>query len=125
MKAFKEKQPLIVVGGKAGDFCGEHMAGGNLVLLGLNLKPDEVLIGDYVGTGMHGGTIYIRGEVPAANLGKEVKVVEVADDDQKFLETAITEFAGYFGEDAKTILKSKFNKLIPFNKRPYGNMYAY
>ena len=26
MKAYKEKQPLIVIGGKAGDFFGEYMA---------------------------------------------------------------------------------------------------
>ena len=125
MKAFKEKQPLIVIGGTAGNFFGEYMAGGNLILLGLNLKPGEDLAGDYVGTGMHGGTIYIRGEVPADNLGKEVKIVELNDDDRTFLQEAITEFARYFSMDAEAILKSKFNKLIPSNKRPYGNMYAY
>lgn len=125
MKAYKEKQPLIVIGGKAGDFFGEYMAGGNLVLLGLNLKPGEALTGDYVGTGMHGGTMYVRGEIPSYNLGKEVKVEHLDDTDHSFLKKVVEEFAGYFGEDADEILGSKFIKLIPYNKRPYGNLYAY
>jgi len=124
MKAYQDKQPLIVVGGKAGDFLGEYMAGGNLILLGLDLKPNESLTGDYVGTGMHGGTIYIRGEIPAHQLGKEVKVTTLDSNDQTFLEKIITEYAGYFKLDTKQILNKQFTKLIPFNKRPYGNLYA-
>jgi glutamate synthase domain-containing protein 3 len=125
MKAYKEKQPLIVVGGKAEDFLGEYMAGGTLVLLGLNLKPGEVIVGDYVGTGMHGGAIYIRGEVPAYHLGKEIKCVELNETDFSFLKNVVTEFAGYFKEDVDKILQSKFIKLISSNKRPYGTMYVY
>jgi glutamate synthase domain-containing protein 3 len=125
MKAYKEKQPLIVIGGNAGDFFGEYMAGGNLVLLGLNLRPGESITGDYVGTGMHGGTIYVRGEIPADNLGKEVKVEELTDTDRSFLKPVIEEFSGYFGENAAAIMESRFIKLIPYNKRPYGNLYAH
>ncbi len=124
MKAYQDKQPLIVVGGKAGDFLGEYMAGGNLVLLGLDLKPNQPLTGDYVGTGMHGGTIYIRGKISAHLLGKEVKVTTLEPEDHAFLEQAITEYAGYFNLNAQEILQQEFTKLIPFNKRPYGNLYA-
>lgn len=125
MKAFQDKKPLIVIGGKAGDFFGEYMAGGTLVLLGLNLKPGEDIVGNFVGTGMHGGEIFIRGEVEPFRLGKEVKAVEPTADDQKRLREIIGDFACYFNLNAEKILAQPFIKLIPYNKRPYGTLYAY
>ncbi|MDR2860266.1 MAG: hypothetical protein LBV66_00340, partial [Elusimicrobiota bacterium] len=59
MKEYKEMKPLIVIGGKAGDFLGEYMAGGTIILLGLGLNKGEDLTGKYCGTGMHGGKIYL------------------------------------------------------------------
>ncbi|MBC7292952.1 MAG: hypothetical protein H5T84_02385, partial [Thermoleophilia bacterium] len=61
MKAFGDNRPLIVVGGRTGDFLGEYMAGGEIVVLGLETIASPV--GSYVGTGMHGGVMYIRGPV--------------------------------------------------------------
>ncbi len=52
MKEYEAKRPAIVIGGDAGTFLGEYMAGGIIVLAG---TP-----GDYLGTGMHGGVIYLR-----------------------------------------------------------------
>ena len=54
MKGVKKQSPTIVVGGTAGDFFGEYMAGGVLILLGLN-NDGRPIVGDYLGTGMHGG----------------------------------------------------------------------
>ena len=51
MKQFQGKCPAIVIGGDAGNFLGEYLAGGIIVLLG---EP-----GAYLATGMHGGTIYL------------------------------------------------------------------
>lgn len=124
MKAYKEKRPLIVVGGRAGAFFGEYMAGGIMFLLGLNLEPGEEIVGNFCGTGMHGGVIYIRGEVQPFKLGKEVKVVELGREDEQVIRNCIEQFAGYFGKDASKILAKPFSKLIPFNTRPYGNLYA-
>ncbi|RKY64807.1 MAG: hypothetical protein DRP99_01405, partial [Candidatus Latescibacterota bacterium] len=53
MKAYKDLFPVVVVGGRAKDFLGEYMAGGLLVVLGLDCGDE--LVGDFVGTGMHGG----------------------------------------------------------------------
>ena len=39
MKEYLDKVPKVVIGTKAGDFLGEYMAGGRVVVLGLGLKP--------------------------------------------------------------------------------------
>jgi len=49
------------------DYLGEYMAGGVIVVLGMNVKG--VPVGSFVGTGMVGGRIYIRGKVPTSRLG--------------------------------------------------------
>lgn len=124
MKEYKEKIPAIVIGGTAGDFLGEYMAGGIVVVLGLGLKEREDIVGDYCGTGMHGGVMYIRGQIPEYNLGKEVKIVEMTDEDKALVRGYVERYAAYFGGNVKSILSKPFNKLIPYNKRPYGNLYT-
>ncbi len=123
MKEYKDMIPAIVVGGNAGSFFGEYMAGGVLIVLGLDGGTE--LVGDYCGTGMHGGVMYLRGKVPSYKLGKEVKSVELNDEDTRQLTSYITNFADYFGYKADEILKAKFTKLIPYNTRPYGNLYTH
>ncbi len=123
MKEYRGKRPCLVVGGTAQDFLGEYMAGGLLVVLGLNMKDEKYHKAKFVGTGMHGGTIYIRGEV--THLGKEVEIVDLKEDDRRLLRSLVEEFCGYFGFDPNEILEQKFSKLIPVSHRPYGRLYAY
>ncbi len=125
MKEYKEKKPVIVIGGTAQDFLGEYMAGGVLILLGLNLGEGESHRTKYVGTGMHGGVIYVRGDIAAWQLGKEVGICELGEADDDILNKYIVEFAGEFGYDADKILGDKFIKLYPRLLRPYGRLYAY
>jgi glutamate synthase domain-containing protein 3 len=99
------------------------MAGGILILLGLG-KGEEDVVGDYCGTGMHGGVMYIRGHVPAHKLGKEVKVMEPTDEDYITINKYVKRYAEYFGGNSNEILNKPFKKLIPFDKRPYGNLYT-
>ncbi|AEA47300.1 GltB/FmdC/FwdC-like GXGXG domain-containing protein [Archaeoglobus veneficus] len=124
MKEYKDKIPVLVVGGTSQDFLGEYMAGGRVILLGLTLKKPKHKA-YYIGTGMHGGVIYIRGEVEEHQLGKEVGVVDMEEEDWKTLERYVGEFSTYFGYDADEILAEKFMKLLPVTKRPYGRIYAY
>ncbi len=123
MKGYRGKKPCLVVGGTAQDFLGEYMAGGVLVVLGLNLKDDKHHKAKFVGTGMHGGTIYIRGEV--THLGKEVEIVNLEEDDRLLLRSLVGEFCSHFGFDPNEILEHKFCKLVPVSYRPYGRLYAY
>ena len=125
MKEYQNKKPLVVIGGTAQDFLGEYMAGGVLILLGLNLKAGEQHKANYIGTGMHGGVIYIRGEVQQFQLGKEVGVAELNENDYLVLKELVGEFANYFAYDGEEILKYKFTKLFPLYLRPYGQLYAY
>jgi len=125
MKEYEDKKPVLVIGDTAQDFLGEYMAGGILILLGLNLKTGENHKANYIGTGMHGGVIYLRGAVNDYQLGKEIGVSELDDKDFLNLEKYVSEFAAHFGCDAQDILKQKFIKLFPLYLRPYGRLYAY
>jgi len=123
MKENGNKKPILVVGGTAQDFLGEYLAGGILVILGLTLKEGENHKAKFVGTGMHGGIIYLRGEV--THTGKEVKIMELEEGDRALLRPIVEEFCSYFKFDAESLLAGEFKKLVPFSTRPYGRLYAY
>ncbi len=123
MKEYMDKKPIMVVGGTGQDFLGEYMAGGILLVLGLTLKSGESHRARYVGTGMHAGIMYIRGEV--THLGKEVKVLDVNKSDLKIIGRLVEEYCSYFKADYNKIMAGKFTKLAPFSHRPYGRIYAY
>ncbi len=125
MKAYMEKLPTIVVGGKAGDFLGEYMAGGIILLLGMfSDKPSEPIAGRSLGTGMHGGVIYVRGEVPKEQIGPGLTAQPCDADDMKTIEGIVKEYAKELKLDPKEILSGSFVKIRPFSHRPYGNLYV-
>jgi glutamate synthase domain-containing protein 3 len=133
MKSYQEKVPVIVIGGSSGNFLGEYMAGGVIILLGLYRQElthfpysgKNQLVGDYVGTGMHGGTIYIRGDVEGYKLGKEVKKMKLDEDDFTLLKKYVDNYCSYFKTDCSDMNIRDFVKLIPFSHRPYGKLYTY
>lgn len=136
MKSYLDKFPVIVIGGKAGHFLGEYMAGGIIIILGINnpinpmkkfyLFDDDEIAGDYIGTGMHGGTIFLRGEINNHKLGKEIIKSKINKEDEEILKKYIDNYFGYFGSADKNKVKlSDFIKLTPFSNRPYGKLYAY
>ena len=125
MKGYEDKKPALVIGGTAQDFLGEYMAGGILILLGLTLKEGEQHKARFVGTGMHGGVIYIRGGIDDYQLGKEVGKAELDDEDNKLLERLVARYAGYFNIKMDEIMNQGFTKLFPRWLRPYGRLYAY
>jgi glutamate synthase domain-containing protein 3 len=123
MKEYLDKRPCLVVGGTAGDFLGEYMAGGVMLVLGLNLGEKKRHQARFVGTGMHGGVIYVRGEVD--HLGKEVEASTVNEGDMRLISELTSEFCKYFGCDYESIMRDRFTKIAPISRRPYGNLYAY
>jgi len=124
MKSYRDQVPIVVAGGRAGDFFGEYMAGGLLVLLGLG-EGEGAVAGNYLGTGMHGGTIYVRGEITDHQLGSEVREFPLCDDDVKMLADLLAEFAADVEIDLTGVEPDQFKKLQPFSHRPYGNLYCY
>jgi glutamate synthase domain-containing protein 3 len=125
MKEYQDSVPVLIIGGTAGRFLGEYMAGGILIVLGLNRKSNEPLTGDYLGTGMHGGVIYLREKPEKDILGKEVAVFDADDNDYAKIMPFLEEYCEYFNYDVQEILKQPFYKLLPVSKRPYGRLYAY
>ena len=71
MKAYKDKQPKLVIGGSAGCFLGEYQAGGTIIVLGLGCEKGKAPVGGFCGTGMHGGKIFVRGTFPKENIYKK------------------------------------------------------
>ncbi len=131
MKSYKKKVPVIIIGGAAGNFLGEYMAGGIIVVMGIsnNNHPGNMfgcrdIAGNYIGTGMHGGIIYIRGKIEGYKLGKEVKKMPISKNDEKILNKYISNYKKYFNTPEKINLND-FIKLIPYSHRPYGKLYAY
>lgn len=125
MKGYGDKESALVIGGTAQDFVGEYMAGGTLVILGLNLGEGEQHKANFIGTGMHGGAIYLRGGVSDFQLGKEVGRAELTEADRKVVTGLVGQFGDHFGLDAQEIMKQEFTKLFPRWLRPYGRLYAY
>lgn len=125
MKSFKDQEPVIIIGGTAGDFLGEYMAGGVLILLGLEADDGQPLAGNYLGTGMHGGRIFVRGEVDPHQLGAEVGVRELSEADCKQLTALLKEYCQDLNLDYEQVTERDFIKLVPVSHRPYGKLYAY
>ena len=125
MKEYQDKKPVLVIGGTAQDFLGEYMAGGILILLGLGLAEGQRHQARFIGTGMHAGAIYLRGDIAQSQLGKEVGMTEVSEQDRPTLERYVGEFAAHFSYQLDEIMGKKFVKLSPRWLRPYGTLYAY
>lgn len=124
MKAFKKHIPIIIIGGTARDFLGEYQAGGVIILLGLG-RDGKRPAGNYIGTGMHGGVIYIQGEVDPFQLGKEVSMSPINEMDEERLRIYLKEYCEDFGLPLDGVMGNKFIKLLPTYLRPYGRIYAY
>lgn len=125
MKAYEDNVPKIVIGGKAGDFLGEYMAGGIILLLGMfSGKPDAPIAGRSLGTGMHGGVIYVRGEVPESVLGPNLHTQPADAEDLAVIRRLVEEYASALDLNAEDILGENFVTIRPFSHRPYGNLYV-
>lgn len=109
------------------------------------------IAGNYVGTGMHGGLIYLRGEVEPHQLGKEVKAVRLElggagqeviagagpggvrlgpgelPSDREALQRYLGDFCSRLCPEltAEELLAGTWTKLVPTTSRPYGRLYAY
>jgi glutamate synthase domain-containing protein 3 len=125
MKQYVEPVPAVVIGGTVGDYAGEYMAGGVLVILGLDRPDGKGLTGRLLGTGMHGGMIFLRGDIRDDQMGKEISRVSMEPADHDRLKSLVESFSEYFGTDAGEILSQPFTKLMATSSRPYGRLYVY
>jgi glutamate synthase domain-containing protein 3 len=122
MKEYKEKKPAIIIGGKVGSFLGEYLAGGIIVVLGIDSV--DLPMGNFAGTGMHGGCIFIRTDHELAGLPKQVVVSIASAGDLQEIVPLLTEFAEHFGMEADTFAGDRFYILKPNAKNPYKQLYT-
>ncbi|MGZ4881252.1 MAG: GltB/FmdC/FwdC-like GXGXG domain-containing protein [Halobacteriota archaeon] len=125
MKTYKSSVPIIVAGGRAGDFLGEYMAGGIIIILGIhNAAQRTELLGDWVATGQHGGAIYVRGGVDDDKLGNGAAQFPMTADDEITVKKVLTEYCRVFDLSLDSVLKTEFTKIAPVSHRPYAALYA-
>lgn len=122
MKAYKSHLPVMVIGGSAGSFLGEYQAGGIIIVLGIACEGP--VIGNFCGTGMHGGKIYLRCEEIKMRLPEQVKVSIADEADIEEIKQYIEKFAELFGEDREGLLTSKYYVLEPNSANPYKQLYV-
>jgi glutamate synthase domain-containing protein 3 len=130
MKEYKNKRPVVVYGGVVKEFFGEYMAGGLLVALGLQEKdgkwennPMQIARGS-LGTGIHGGAIYLRGEVDPSWLGVAAVISEISSKDKRLLDKAIKEFCKHFNAPSELIYSKEFTKIAAGSARPFAHFYC-
>ena len=135
MKAYKDKFPVIVIGGKAGSFLGEYQAGGMIIVLGLDTKAggsgdrDKYdmrgkIVGFYPCTGMHGGKMFLRSDCSGVNFPGQVSARPATAEDLKEIEEYVTEYCRLFGCDAEKVLAGSFTVVTPDSRNPYKQMYV-
>jgi glutamate synthase domain-containing protein 3 len=123
MKEYDTKRPILVVGGSSRAFLGEYMAGGLIIVLGLDGRPPVEERG--IGSGIHGGEIYIRGEVPAHLLGVGATEKPASAGERERIAPCLREFAGFFGLDAEPLLADEYVRISPASNRPFANKYTW
>lgn len=124
MKEYKEKVPVLIVGGTAGSFLGEYQAGGRIVVLGLDTEGGPV-VGRFCGTGMHGGKIFLRCNDLPADLPAQVMAAEARPEDRAELRELLTDFCREFERDMEDVLNHRFYVLTPNTSNPYKQLYTY
>lgn len=122
MKAYADKNPVIVIGGKCGSFLGEYQAGGTIIALGLGCEDSDVL-GYFCGTGMHGGKIFVRCNSLTAKVAKQVCVTKAEEADLADIKQYISEYCRLFGVSEEKIYSKGFFMLAPNTSNPYNQLY--
>lgn len=122
MKEYKDKIPLMIIGGSAGSFLGEYQAGGIIIVLGL--CTNGRLVSNFPCTGMHGGKVYFRGDPNCNTFPKNICLRKATEEDMECIKDSIAEYAKIFGIDKETILSTPFTVATPDSNNPYKQMYV-
>ena len=123
MKAYKEKVPVMIIGGCTGSFLGEYQAGGVIIVLGLH-KGDKRIVGNFPCTGMHGGKMFLRGSCEDISFPKQVTARIAAPKDLEEIREYLSEYCTDFGYSVDELLSAPFTIITPDSKNPYKQMYV-
>jgi len=123
MKAYGDKLPVMVIGGKAGSFLGEYQAGGVIIVLGLT-DGSRPIVSNFPCTGMHGGKLYLRSECKDLLLPKQVTAQPATADDLAEISGYLHTYCQLFGGSCEALLRSAFTVITPDSQNPYKQMYV-
>lgn len=123
MKAYKDKKPAIVIGGRCGSFLGEYQAGGLILVLGLH-EDGKPIVGNFPCTGMHGGKMVLRGSADGIIFPQNVSVRPATPEDMAEITPYLTAFCRYFDRDEGDILTAAYTVITPDSANPYKQMYV-
>ena len=123
MKEYKDQIPVLVIGGTAKDYCGEYMAGGRVIVLNRENRSGSP-VGSSLGTGIHGGAIYVRGHLDQHQLGIGAVIISLDDNDKKFLTETLAEYSKDMHVDVSGLAVEEFHKITKKGSRPFANLYT-
>ena len=123
MKEYKEKVPVLVIGGRTGSFLGEYQAGGCILVLGLHTDKKPI-VGNFPCTGMHGGKLFLRGDAAGIHFPHGTVVKTATATDMAEIAPLIEHFCALFGGDAAALLQDTYTVVTPDSKNPYKQMYV-
>ena len=123
MKAYKEKIPVMVIGGRAGSFLGEYQAGGVIVVLGLE-NTNGKIVGNFPCTGMHGGKMILRSDCAGIIFPNQVSAKPATQKELKEIKKYVAKYCRLFGENVDGIMNSPFTIVTPNSKNPYKQLYV-
>ncbi len=123
MKAYKEKIPVMIIGGYAGSFLGEYQAGGIIIVLGFH-KNGNCIVGSFPCTGMHGGKMFLRGDCKDIHFPKQVTVKCATSEDLMEIHGYLSEYCADFRYPLNEVLSAPFTVITPDSKTPYKQMYV-
>lgn len=123
MKAYKEKIPVMIIGGCAGSFLGEYQAGGIIIVLGLH-KDDKRIVGNFPCTGMHGGKMFLRDTCEDISFPEQVTARRANIEELNEIREYLSEYCADFGYSLDKLLSSPFTVITPDSKNPYKQMYV-
>ena len=123
MKAYGDKLPVMVIGGKAGSFLGEYQAGGVIVVLGLT-ESARPIVSNFPCTGMHGGKLFLRSDCKNILLPKQVIARPASHKDLDGIWTYLHTFCELFGGDCDALVQQPFTLITPNSSYPYKQLYV-
>ena len=123
MKAYGDKLPVVVIGGKAGSFLGEYQAGGVIVVLGLT-ESARPIVSNFPCTGMHGGKLFLRSDCKNILLPKQVIARPASHKDLDGIWTYLHTFCELFGGDCDKLVQQPFTLITPNSSNPYKQLYV-
>lgn len=123
MKAYKEKIPIMVIGGTVGSFLGEYQAGGIIIVLGLKNNGKRI-VGNFPCTGMHGGKTILRSNCKDIVFPHQVSANPATAEELKEIEKYVAKYCLLFNENIDSIMNSPFTVVTPNSKNPYKQLYV-